>query len=299
MRDRRRERSDRRRRRHLCDVGIEPELLGAHLYHITAAERLLLRHTRPVHPDAVRAVVGEHVPAGRGRDARVLARDLVRRDHDVVPHLAPEAHPRVRHRIFPTVHQGDQTPPGGSRRLPGRRRADRSDQLRQVRSAHERRVPALLVLTKTEFVPGDLNLVAVEERTRLRPEVNPIDHHDRAWCAQSDGHPRRPHQHHGVSGRIAGRQTDRGAVEGADRRLASREWVLPVLQLQVGHREEETTRVQGGSASVRRSLWRRRPTLPPGDDRVGRRVHYGRGARGVSRARELRPDASPGSRSPR
>ncbi len=209
-------------------------------------------------------MIRQHVAIRGRRDAGVLPRDFVGREHDVIAHFAPKRHPGIRHRVLATVHEGDEASTGGGRGL--LRRAGglprRRDHRGNVGRVHKGRAPLLLVVREPEFVASHLDAIAVENRARLISELHAVHQHDGVRRAAPNHHTLRANRDHRPCGWVASRETHIGAVKGANGRIARAERELLVLKLEVRHPRGENYGRVGGSASVRRQPYEAAASSP-------------------------------------
>jgi uncharacterized membrane protein YeaQ/YmgE (transglycosylase-associated protein family) len=147
------------------NVGVKPELLATHTNHVRPSQQLRALDAGAVHPDAVRAVVGNDVPVVGWRDRGVLPRHLGLGHDDVTARFPTERDSLGWNLVFLAVHQRHEATTGRSRR------SGRTGALRgytgDVTGRYELRRPDLLVLGKQDLVPADFHLVAVNQRSGL------------------------------------------------------------------------------------------------------------------------------------
>jgi hypothetical protein len=277
----------------LRDIRVEPVLLRPHAQDIAASQQLRSGDTRAVHPHAVRAVIGEHVAILRRRDARVLAGHLARGEDDVVADFASEGDACGPHGVLPAVDQGDEAPAGGGGGL--LRRTTRLTLLHHrgdVGRAHELGAPPLLVVTHAEFVPCDLDAVAMEQRARLDTEAHAVHQHNGVRRPAADDHTAGAHGHHRSHARIAVWQSHIGALEGADARIALRKGELLVVELQIWHSRGKLPGLRGVGKRNAAYVTRRWQAHPLAIGRVLHTVRRSQAGTGGSLARALRRDAA-------
>ncbi len=168
-------------------VGVEAELLFANRDHVGPGEEALPLDPRVIHRRAVRARVNDQVSLGSLYDLGVAARHVLARHDDVAGRIAPEDERRTSDCVLAAVRQRDDATARVGGGLPslclGLRLRHR---LRKAHRLHVLRAATATLIDERQLLSRDFDLVAVEQRSRLRSQAHAIDQDFRFWNCLGD-----------------------------------------------------------------------------------------------------------------
>ncbi len=155
-------------------LGIEAELLAADADHVTARQDPRAGNTLAVDDRAVGARIGDDVAVGAGTDLGMPPRDLGAHDDNFAAGIAAEDNPGGGDGVLPSVGQADEAP---RRRGTGRTGHRRAARFREGECRHHLGASGTRLVDDPQLVASQRDLVAMQQRGRLRAQPHAIYAH--------------------------------------------------------------------------------------------------------------------------
>ncbi len=155
-------------------IGVEAKLVIADPDHVGSGQQVSLPASFPIDVRAVDAEVHQQVALRVRPDLGMVTRHVVAGNHDIRARVPADPEWALTHVVFPAVRKTHQPSAGGSS---GRLAALGGDQIGKGAGVEELSAAAAGRVHYPELVRADADLVAVQQRSGLRPQANPVDPH--------------------------------------------------------------------------------------------------------------------------